>query len=133
MRTTIAPSPKTVLNMANLPVISHSAPALLVITEDGEDDVLEVVEDAEVVAVEFPLLEDDAVDEAEELEEELEEELAPEGEAEEEVDGGLLEEDELELLLELELELELEPPCGLRTPPCNLPADDDEDVPAALD
>jgi len=129
MRTTIAPSPKTVLNMANLPVISHSAPALLVITEDGEDDVLEVVEDAEVVAVEFPLLEDDAVDEAEELEEEL----APEGEAEEEVDGGLLEEDELGLLLELELELELEPPCGLRTPPCNLPADDDEDVPAALD
>jgi len=129
MRTTIAPSPKIVLNMANLPVISHSAPALLVITEDGEDDVLEVVEDAEVVAVEFPLLEDDAVDEAEELEEEL----APEGEAEEEVDGGLLEEDELELLLELELELELEPPCGLRTPPCNLPADDDEDVPAALD
>jgi len=115
--------------MANLPVISHSAPALLVITEDGEDDVLEVVEDAEVVAVEFPLLEDDAVDEAEELEEEL----APEGEAEEEVDGGLLEEDELGLLLELELELELEPPCGLRTPPCNLPADDDEDVPAALD
>jgi len=129
MRTTIAPSPKIVLNMANLPVISHSTPALLVITEDGEDDVLEVVEDAEVVAVEFPLLEDDAVDEAEELEEEL----APEGEAEEEVDGGLLEEDELELLLELELELELEPPCGLRTPPCNLPADDDEDVPAALD
>jgi hypothetical protein len=33
----------------------------------------------------------------------------------------------------LEAELELEPPCGLRTPPCNFPADDEDDVPAAAD
>ena len=141
MRTTIAPSPKILLNTANLPTISHSAPALLVTTEDGEDDVLDVLEAltevvpeppvdvAEVVAVEFPAREDDAVDEVEEPEEEL----VAEGEAEEEVVRGVLEEDELALVLELELELELEPPCGLRTPPCNFPADDEEDVPAALD
>jgi hypothetical protein len=137
MRTTIAPSPKILLNMANLPTTSHKAPALLVTTEDGEDDVLDVVEaltevvpellldDAEVVAVEFPALEDEALDEAEEL--------VAEDEADEEVVGGLLEEDELALVLALELELELEPPCGLRTPPCNFPADDEEDVPAAAD
>ena len=121
--------------MANLPTTSHSAPALLVTTADGEDDVLDVVEAlAEVVpeppvdvAVEFPAREDEAVDEAEEPEEEL----VAEGEAEEEVVRGVLEEDELALVLELELELE--PPCGLRTPPCNFPADDEEDVPAALD
>jgi hypothetical protein len=137
MRTTIAPSPKILLNMANLPTTSHSAPALLVTTADGEDDVLDVVEAlAEVVpeppvdvAVEFPAREDEAVDEAEEPEEEL----VAEGEAEEEVVRGVLEEDELALVLELELELELEPPCGLRSPPCNFPADDEEDVPAALD
>jgi hypothetical protein len=120
--------------MANLPTTSHRVPALLVTTEDGEDDVFDVVEaltelvdDAEVV-VEFPDFEDDAVDEADELEE-----LEAEDEAEEEVFGGVLEEDELALVLALELELELEPPCGLRTPPCNFPADDEEDVPAAAD
>jgi hypothetical protein len=137
MRTTIAPSPKIVLNMANVPVISPSEPALLVTTEDGVVDVLEVAEAlTEVVPeppvdviVEFPALEDDAVDEAEELEEEL----VAEEEAEEEVVGEVLEEDELALVLALELELELEPPCGLRTPPCNFPADDEEDVPAAAD
>jgi len=126
--------------MANLPTTSHRAPALLVTTEDGVDDVPDVVEaltevvpepvdDAEVVVVEFPAFEDDAVDEADELEEELE----AEDEAEEEVVGGVLEEDEPALVLALELELELEPPCGLRTPPCNFPADDEEDVPAAAD
>lgn len=125
--------------MANLPATSQSAPALLVTTEDGVDDGFDVVEaltevvpepvaDAEVV-VEFPAFEDDAVDEAGELEEELE----AEDEAEDEVFGGVLEEDELALVLALELELELEPPCGLRTPPCNFPADDEEDVPAAAD
>jgi len=126
--------------MANLPTTSHSAPALLVATEDGEDDVLDVVEAltelvpeppvdvAEVVAVEFAL-EDDAVVEAEDPKEVL----VAEEEAEEEAVGGVLEEDELALVLELELELELEPPCGLRTPPCNFPADDEEDVPAAPD
>lgn len=142
MRTTIAPSPKILLNTANLPTNSHSAPALLVTTEDGEDDVLDVVEAltevvpeplvdvGEVVAVEFfPALEDDAVDEAEVPEEEL----VAEDEAEEEVVGGVLEDDELALVLALELELELEPPWGLRIPPCNFPADDEEDVPAALD
>jgi hypothetical protein len=87
------------------------------------------VDIAEVVAVEFPAREDDAVDEAEVPEEDF----AAEDEAEEEVVGGVLEEDELALVLALELELELEPPCGLRTPPCNFPADDEEDVPAALD
>jgi hypothetical protein len=141
MRTTIAPSPKIVLNIANVPVISPSEPALLVTTEDGEDDVLEVVETltevvpeppvdaAEVFAVEFPALGDDALDEVEEPEEEL----VAEDEAEEDVVGGVLEEDELALVLELELELELEPPGGLRTPPCNFPADEEEDVPAAAD
>jgi hypothetical protein len=83
MRTTTAPSPKILLNMANLPTTSHSAPALLVTTEDGEDDVLDVVEAltevvpeppvdvADVFVVELPALEDDTVDEAEEPEEEL--------------------------------------------------------------
>jgi len=35
--------------------------------------------------------------------------------------------------LELEPELELEPPTGTTTPPCTLPAEFDDEVPAALD
>ena len=88
----MAPSPKIVLNIATLPVISTSELALLVVTVVGEDVALEVVEpltedvdvavdDAEVVAVEFPELEDDTVDLAEEVE--------------------LLEDDELAVLLGL--------------------------------
>jgi hypothetical protein len=141
MRTTKAPSPKTVLNIFTLPVNSPTEAAPLVVTEDGEDVVLEevevpeldfVVDDAEVVAVEFPEFDDDALDEAEKAEEEL----VAEDEAEEEIETELLEDVEDVLVLELALvllELELEPPCGLRTPPCNLPADDDEEVPAAAD
>jgi len=140
MRTKAAPSPKIPLSMTTLPVFSISELAPPVVTGDGEDvevvafevvdGLTELVDDTVVVAVEFFELDTDGVDEAEELEE-----AAAEDEAEVEVDGGLLE-DELELELlepDPEPEPEPEPDCGLRTPPCNLPADDEEDVPAALD
>jgi len=112
--------------MMILPIISTTEPALLVVTADGEDIALEVeealtedvpelelaVDETGLVVVKFPELNDDTVDPPEDEEEEF----VTEDEAEEKVEGGVLEDAEVEGL-KLERELVLDPDCGLRTPP----------------
>jgi len=158
MRAAKTPSPSTTLNSTVCPVISISDPPLLVVMRVGVVEALEVAEpdteetfeleadfgdvDAETEVPpamdDFPeFCDDTGLDEAtEEPEADDKCEDDVEAGAEEDTEAGVFDEAggvvaPLELGLGPELELE-PPPAGTTTPPCTLPTDCDDEVPAAL-
>jgi hypothetical protein len=153
MRAAKTPSPHTTLNSTVFPVISISDPPLLVVTKVGVVEALEVAEpdteeacelevdfgdvDAETevppATDELPEFCDDAG-----LDEATEEEPGADDKCEDDVGAGAEGDTEAGVVDEVGgvvslLELELEPPpAGTTTPPCTLPTDCDDGVPAAL-
>lgn len=137
MRAAKTPSPNTALNSTVFPVIPIIDPPSLVVTKVGVVEALEVAEPEIEEAFELELGVPPATDELPEFCDEAVLDEATEEEPEGDVGAGAEEDgvvDEASGVVAL-LELELEPspsPAGTTTPPCTLPTDCDDEVPAAL-